>query len=148
MLGIFFFLISFRHLNFPTHHQIRYLKDLVSLYETNPVLALSLTLFLFSMAGIPPLLGFFSKIFILLPSIQSGMYSLSIFAVLMSCVSCFYYIRLIKIMYFDKMHNLAVVYPISTYSSLILSLLVFLSTFLFFDLELILLFSARLALIT
>lgn len=148
MLGIFFFLISLRHLNFPTHYQIRYLKDLVSLYETNSVLALSLTLFLFSMAGIPPLLGFFSKIFILLPSIQNGMYSLSIFAVLMSCISCFYYIRLIKIMYFDKVHNLAVVYPISSCSSLILSLLVFLSTFLFFDLELILLFSARLSLIT
>nr|AVK39568.1 NADH dehydrogenase subunit 2 [Sheathia arcuata] len=148
MLGIFFILISFRYLNFPNHHQIRYLGDLISLYDTNYTLALSLTLFLFSMAGIPPLLGFFSKIFILLPSVQIGIYSLSIFAVLMSCISCFYYIRLIKIMYFDKVCNLPVVYPISICSSLILGLLVFVSTFLFFDLELLLLFSARLALIT
>lgn len=148
MLGVFFFLISFRHFYFPSHYQIRYLKDLVSLHETNSILALSLALLLFSMAGIPPLLGFFSKIFILLPSVQNNMYSLSIFAILMSCISCFYYIRLIKIMYFDKAYSLAVVYPMSISNSIVLSLLIFLSTFLFFDLELILLSSARLALIT
>jgi NADH-quinone oxidoreductase subunit N len=148
MLGIFLFLISTRYFYFPIHHQIRYLRDLISLYETNSVLALSLTLLLFSMAGIPPLLGFFSKIFVLIPAMQNNAYSLSIFAVLMSCIASFYYIRVIKIMYFDKVPNLSVMYPISSPNSLILSGLVFLSTFWFFDLELVLLFSARLSLIS
>nr|YP_009441358.1 NADH dehydrogenase subunit 2 [Lympha mucosa]ATN23367.1 NADH dehydrogenase subunit 2 [Lympha mucosa] len=146
MLGTFLFLISLRHYYFPTHYQIRYLKDLLFLSETNSVLALSLSLLLFSMAGIPPLLGFFSKIFVLLPSLQNNVYSLSIFAVLMSCISCFYYIRLIKIMYFDKsVINWVVTYPIDNLNSLFLGLFVFLSAFLFLDLELILLFSARLS---
>jgi proton-translocating NADH-quinone oxidoreductase chain N len=149
MLGTFLFLTSLRYCCFPAHYQVRYIKDLFFLSEVNPALAVSLSLLLFSMAGIPPLLGFFSKIFILLPSLQNSTYSLSIFAVLMSCISCFYYIRLIKIMYFDKtpFMNWTVSYPISNFSSILLSLFVFLSTFLFLDLELIVLFSARLALI-
>jgi NADH-quinone oxidoreductase subunit N len=102
MLGTFLFLITLRYYYFPTHYQIRYIKDLLFLSETNSTLALSLALLLFSMAGIPPLIGFFSKLFVLLPSLQNNVYGLSVFAVLMSCVSCFYYIRLIKIMYFDK----------------------------------------------
>jgi NADH:ubiquinone oxidoreductase subunit 2 (subunit N) len=59
MLGVFLLLISFGFFNFPSHYQIRYLKDLVSFHETNSILALSLTLLLFYMAGTPPLLGFF-----------------------------------------------------------------------------------------
>nr|YP_009515589.1 NADH dehydrogenase subunit 2 [Sirodotia delicatula]AVK39591.1 NADH dehydrogenase subunit 2 [Sirodotia delicatula] len=149
MLGTFLFLTSLRYYYFPEHHQIRYIKDLFLLSEVNPALAASLSLLLFSMAGIPPLLGFFSKIFILLPSLQNSTYGLSIFAVLMSCISCFYYIRLIKIMYFDKISlvNWTVSYPMSNFSSILLSLFVFLSTFLFLDLELLVLFSARLALV-
>jgi NADH-quinone oxidoreductase subunit N len=148
MLGTFLFLITLRYYYFPTHYQIRYIKDLLFLSETNSTLALSLALLLFSMAGIPPLIGFFSKLFVLLPSLQNNVYGLSVFAVLMSCVSCFYYIRLIKIMYFDKtINNWPVTYPIDNINSLFLGLFVFLSTFLFLDLDLVLLFSARLSLL-
>ena len=69
----------------------------------NPLLAFSLTLILFSMAGIPPLIGFFAKLFVLLASLQNEFYGLSIIAVLLSCVACFYYIRFIKLMYFDSL---------------------------------------------
>jgi NADH-quinone oxidoreductase subunit N len=146
MFGIFLFISNLRYYQYPTHYQIRYIKDLISLSTLNPVLSFTLTLILFSMAGIPPLAGFFSKIFVLLPSLQNNMYSLGIFAVLMSCIACFYYIRIIKIMYFDKSENLVVTYPISKESSLLLSLFLFLTSFLFLDLELFSLFITRMVL--
>nr|AVK39543.1 NADH dehydrogenase subunit 2 [Paralemanea sp.] len=149
MLIAFLSLMSLRHYYFPAHYQIRYIKDLLLLSETNSVLALSLCLLLFSMAGIPPLVGFFSKLFVLLPSLQNNEYGLVVFAVLMSCISCFYYIRLIKIMYFDKqISNWIVTYPVSSFNSFILGLCTFLLAFLFLDLELILIFCARLSLLT
>jgi NADH-quinone oxidoreductase subunit N len=98
------------------------------------------------MAGIPPLIGFFSKIFILLPGLQNNMYSLTIFAVLMSCIACFYYIRIIKTMYFDKLENWIVTYPVNKVSSILLGLFTLLTTLLFLDLELFSLFITRMVL--
>jgi proton-translocating NADH-quinone oxidoreductase chain N len=146
MFSIFLFISNLRYYQYPTHYQIRYIKDLTSLSTLNPVLSFTLTLILFSMAGIPPLAGFFSKIFVLLPSLQNNMYSLAIFAILMSCIACFYYIRIIKIMYFDKSENLVVTYPINKESSLLLSFFLFLASFLFLDLELFSLFITRMIL--
>jgi NADH-quinone oxidoreductase subunit N len=146
MFGIFLFVLSLRYYQYPTHFQIRYIKDLTSLFLYNPVLAFTLTLILFSMAGIPPLIGFFSKIFILLPGLQNNMYSLTIFAVLMSCIACFYYIRIIKTMYFDKLENWIVTYPVNKVSSMLLGLFTLLTTLLFLDLELFSLFITRMVL--
>lgn len=70
--------------------------------RTHPLLGLVLATSLFSMAGIPPLAGFFGKFYVLMAAIDSGFIWLSIFAVLMSVVSAFYYLRLIKFMYFDE----------------------------------------------
>lgn len=83
-------------------NRIKYTTDLALLAKTNPLLALNLTLTLFSMAGIPPLAGFYSKAFLFFAAVSSSMYFLAVIGVLTSVVSCFYYIRLIKIMYFEN----------------------------------------------
>ena len=57
---------------------------------------------LFSMAGIPPLAGFFGKLYVLQAAVEAHLYILAVVGVLASVVSCFYYIRLIKVMYFDE----------------------------------------------
>lgn len=82
--------------------RMKYLTDLSFLAQTNPLLALTLTVTMFSMAGIPPLAGFYSKAYIFFATLSSGLYALSVFGVLASVVSCFYYIRVVKIMYFEK----------------------------------------------
>jgi NADH-quinone oxidoreductase subunit N len=65
------------------------------------LMAAALAIFMFSMAGIPPLAGFFGKLYVFLAAVEAGLYSLAVIGVLTSVVGCYYYIRLIKIMYFD-----------------------------------------------
>nr|YP_009114098.1 NADH dehydrogenase subunit 2 [Palmaria palmata]AHB62161.1 NADH dehydrogenase subunit 2 [Palmaria palmata] len=145
MLGIFLSLAAFRYYQYPKHYQIRYIKDFKGLSYFNPVLALTLSIFLFSMAGIPALIGFFAKLFVLLVSLQNNAYALSVFAVIMSCIACFYYIRLIKIMYFENLLVWTVSYSINKSTSLCLGLFTFLVMFLFVDLELLSFFLTRMS---
>lgn len=137
MIGIFSFLLSLRFYKYPNHYQVRYLKDSVSLVKTNSVLALSITLILFSIAGIPPLAGFYSKVFILLSALQTNAFGIAIFAILVSCIACFYYIKLIKNMYFDNLEKLEISYPINKFNSLILGISLLFSLFISYDIELI-----------
>jgi NADH-quinone oxidoreductase subunit N len=64
--------------------------------------ALALAIFMFSMAGIPPLAGFFGKLYVFLAAIDAGLYTLAIIGVLSSVVGAFYYLRIVKLMYFDE----------------------------------------------
>lgn len=82
--------------------RIKYTTDLALLSKTNPLLAITFTCIMFSIAGIPPLAGFYSKAFLFFAAMSSSMYLLAIIGVLTSVISCFYYIRLIKIMYFEN----------------------------------------------
>ena len=82
--------------------RLRYLSDFGMLSASHPVLAFTFACTLFSMAGIPPLAGFCSKFYIFFAALSSGLYALALLGVLTSVVSCFYYIRLIKIMYFER----------------------------------------------
>lgn len=75
--------------------------ELGGLGKTHPAMAAAFTVFMFSMAGIPPLAGFFGKLYIFLAAIEAELYTLAIIGVLTSVVSAFYYIRIIKVMYFD-----------------------------------------------
>ncbi len=77
------------------------ISDLGGLGKTDPVLAMWLTVFMFSMAGIPPFSGFWGKYFIFTAAVQSGMWVLAVIGVLTSVIGAFYYIRIIKVMYFD-----------------------------------------------
>ena len=78
------------------------IHELGGLGKTHPALAAALTIFMFSMAGIPPLAGFFGKLYIFLAAVEAGLYVLAVIGVLTSVVSAYYYIRIIKIMYFDE----------------------------------------------
>jgi len=78
------------------------IADLAGLSRSNPMLALALALFMFSMAGIPPLAGFFAKYFVFLAAIQAQLYFLAILGVLSSVVSAYYYWRIVRVMYFEE----------------------------------------------
>ena len=81
---------------------VKTIQDLAGLASSNPALAITLSLTMFSMAGIPPLAGFMSKFYLFFAALSASLYPLAIVGVLTSVVSSFYYIRFIKIMYFDK----------------------------------------------
>ena len=82
--------------------RIKYITDLTQLSLTNPTLAVCLTVTMFSMAGIPPLAGFYAKVGVFEAALGSSQYLLALVGVLTSVISSFYYIRLVKIMYFEK----------------------------------------------
>lgn len=77
------------------------IEDLAGLGSTAPGLAAALTVFMFSMAGIPPLAGFFGKFYVFLAAVQAGLWPLAVIGVLASVVAAFYYLRIVKVMYFD-----------------------------------------------
>ena len=78
------------------------ISDLSGLSKNNPLLALAFLIIFFSLAGIPPLAGFFAKFYVFMAVIESKMYTLAIIGLLTTVVSAFYYLRIIKIIYFDK----------------------------------------------
>ena len=78
------------------------IDDLSGLSKNHPVIALSLLVTLFSLAGIPPLAGFFAKFYIFKAVLQQSMYFLAIIGLLSTVVAAFYYLRIVKIMYFDS----------------------------------------------
>ena len=77
------------------------IEDLSGLSSNHPILSISLLIVLFSLAGIPPLAGFFAKFYIFMAVIEQSMYFLAIVGLLSTVVAAFYYLRLIKIIYFD-----------------------------------------------
>ena len=78
------------------------ISSLAGLAKTNPLMAFSLAILMFSTAGIPPLAGFFSKFYILKSAITFSLLPYAIIAVIFSAISAFYYLRIVKIMYFDE----------------------------------------------
>jgi NADH-quinone oxidoreductase subunit N len=78
------------------------IKDLAGLSRSQPALAYALAIFMFSMAGIPPFAGFFGKLFVFMAAIDAGLNVVAVIGVLASVVSAFYYIRIIKVMFFDQ----------------------------------------------
>jgi len=78
------------------------LDDLSGLSKNHPLISLSLLILLFSLAGIPPMAGFFVKFYIFISVIEKSMYFLAIVGLISTVVSAFYYLRIIKIIYFDE----------------------------------------------
>ena len=78
------------------------IADLAGLAKTQPMLAAALLIFMFSLAGVPPMAGFFSKLYVFLAAIDAGLYYLAIIGVLSSVVGAYYYVRIVKLMYFDE----------------------------------------------
>nr|YP_009504212.1 NADH dehydrogenase subunit 2 [Lactarius hatsudake]AWX52909.1 NADH dehydrogenase subunit 2 [Lactarius hatsudake] len=88
-----------------TENDINYISELKGQFFLNPVLSISLTICLFSMAGIPPLIGFFSKQFVLYSAIQNGYYFMSIIAIIVSIISASYYLKIIKIIFTEEVNT-------------------------------------------
>ena len=78
------------------------IEDLSGLSKNHPILSFSFLIVLFSLAGIPPLVGFFAKFYIFTAVIEQSMYSLAIIGLLSTVIAAFYYLRIIKVIYFDK----------------------------------------------
>ena len=78
------------------------IEDLSGLSKNHPILSLCLLVILFSLAGIPPMAGFFAKFYIFMSVIEKSMYFLAIIGLLSTVVSAFYYLRIVKVIYFDE----------------------------------------------
>ena len=105
--------------------RIKYTTDLAMLAKSNPLLAATLTVAVFSLAGIPPLAGFYGKAFLFWAALSSSQYLLALVGILTSAISCFYYIRIVKIMYFEAPQNWLSFSRLSKESSLVLALTTF-----------------------
>ena len=123
------------------------LTDIVLLNKTNKMLALIFTISLFSIAGFPPMIGFLVKVGIFLTAIESSMYFLALISILCSVIATFYYIRIIKIMYFEKVIVGKLYYPISSNKGIIISFLFIMLVFLFINPNLIILITHKLSLL-
>lgn len=97
-LGTFAFILAMRRNN----ENVEKISDLAGLSSTNPAMATILTILMFSLAGIPPLAGFWGKWYVFLAAINANLYALAIIGVLASVVGAFYYLRIIKLMWFDE----------------------------------------------
>ena len=85
-----------------TRKDIKYISELKGQFFANPLLSIALTICLFSMAGIPPLIGFFSKQFVLYSAIQSGYYFMAIVAIIVSVISASYYLKIIRVLHSEN----------------------------------------------
>ncbi len=97
-LGTFAFILAMRR----KEGNVEQIGDLAGLSSTNPIMATILTILMFSLAGIPPLAGFWGKWYVFLAAINAHLYALAIIGVLASVVGAYYYLRIIKIMWFDE----------------------------------------------
>ena len=134
-INIFAIILSLRGVNKSASGdsvRIKYISDLAMLGSTNPILAFTLSCTLFSMAGIPPLAGFCSKFYIFFSALNASLYFFAFLGVITSVISCFYYIRLIKIMYFEKRSNWIVYKPMAKEISILLGITLFFILFFFF----------------
>ncbi len=96
-LGTFAVILSMR----VAGHNVEKIADLSGLARTDPVTAFFFAMLMFSLAGIPPLAGFFAKWYVFNAAIQAHLYPLAVIGVLSSAVAAFYYLRIVKVMYFD-----------------------------------------------
>nr|QIA60300.1 NADH dehydrogenase subunit 2 [Herbertus dicranus]QIA60340.1 NADH dehydrogenase subunit 2 [Herbertus ramosus] len=109
-------------------NRFKYIADLGALAKTNPILAITLSITMFSYAGIPPLAGFCSKFYLFFAALGCGAYLLALIGVVTSVISCFYYIRFVKIMYFDTPETWILYKPMDREKSLLLAITVFFIT--------------------
>jgi len=98
-VGTFAIILSMRQ----NGRMVEDIEDLKGLSKSHPTLAFAMAVFMWSMAGIPPMAGFFGKYVVFLAAVDAGLIYLAIIGVLTSVISCYYYLRIIKVMYFDDL---------------------------------------------
>lgn len=97
-VGVFAVILSMRQKG----RMVEGINDLAGLGKSNPAMAAAMAVLMFSMAGIPPLAGFIGKFYVFKAAVDAGLYTLAIIGVVTSVVSAYYYLRIIKVMYFDE----------------------------------------------
>jgi NADH-quinone oxidoreductase subunit N len=122
------------------------LVDLSFLSTTNPLLALTGLIAFFSLAGVPPLVGFYAKMSIFLTTVGSSLIYASVFAILTSVISSYYYIRIIKNLYFEKRDNTTFFVPVTRSCSLVMGSSSFLLVYFFINPTLLALLAEKMAL--
>ena len=126
-IGAFAFILSMKRGQ-------KYIEEISELSGASKIIhyVLGLLIILFSLAGIPPLAGFFAKFYIFMSVIESGMFTLAIIGLVTTVISAFYYIRIIKIMYFDSSKKPFENFKdIGIHGSLIMSSLILISFFIY-----------------
>lgn len=132
LLTINFFSIIFGVRKYVSVFKIKTLDDFRLLFKSNPIIAIILSLNLFSYAGIPPLAGFFGKFYVLSVSTNVGMYFVVFFAIVFSIISSVYYIRLVKLMFFEKSERWSLYRTFSYGAALVLGYTTVFNIFFFF----------------
>ncbi len=97
-LGVFAVILAMRR----STGMVESIDQLSGLARSHPTMAFLLAMLLFSMAGVPPLAGFFAKFYVFLAAIKAGLYVLAVIGVLASVVGAYYYLAIVKVMYFDE----------------------------------------------
>ena len=111
---------------------IEKISDLTGLSKHKPLVALSLAIIMFSMAGIPPFAGFFGKFYIFIAALKADLILLAVLGVISSVISAFYYLRIIKVMYFDEIDHSNFQITITSRPLIILIFSIFFITFFIF----------------
>lgn len=99
--GVFALILSFRR----DDQQVLEISDLAGFSKTHPLQAYAMAILMFSMSGIPPMAGFFGKLFVFEAALEAGYAVLAVIGVLSSVVAAYYYLRIIKVMFFDALDN-------------------------------------------
>jgi NADH-quinone oxidoreductase subunit N len=123
------------------------LTDIVLLKKANFILAIIFSINLLSLAGFPPMIGFLVKAGVFLTSIESYMFFVAVVSILCSVIATFYYIRIIKILFFEKVLVGKLYYPILTQKAIFISLFVYMLIFLFINPSLLFLISYKISLL-
>lgn len=124
LLGLFICILSLR--SSITAKQLTSIYSLLNIFRINPLLAFSFIFLLFSLSGIPPLIGFFGKFYLLFWSFNNHLFFILCLSLLTSIINVFYYMRLIKITTFIKAKNITFLEPLSPTLSIILFFILFL----------------------
>jgi len=125
-IAVFSIILSLKKSN----SYVEKISELSGLSKSNPVISVSLAIILLSMAGIPPFIGFFGKFYVFIAAIESQLYLLAVLGVLASVISAFYYLRIIKGMYFDDTSDVQIFeFTISGQAKIILIILMIIISF-------------------
>nr|WQF69691.1 NADH dehydrogenase subunit 2 [Ceramothamnion sp.] len=145
--SLVFFLITANlcFFSFPNFGYLRFIKNIKNLARINKTLAFYLLIVMFSLAGVPPLAGFFSKFFILFSSLKNNFFGLAILLIIINCISSFYYLRFTKLMFFDFSYYQFVLVPMSYFNSIIVTFSVFFLIFCILDLDFLIAISKLIA---
>ncbi len=125
-IAVFSIILSLKKSN----SYVEKISELSGLSKSNPVISLCIAIIMLSMAGIPPFIGFFGKFYVFIAAVESQLYLLAVLGVLASVISAFYYLRIIKGMYFDDPTDLEVFeFTISSDAKVILTILMIIISF-------------------